>query len=150
MNKKRVILLVILILYAAMIFIFSHQSDVASQASSNVVTGALSEVVTDVSTNEYDFNFLSYIVRKIAHIIIYAGFSLILFLNIREYKKDLKLVSLLTVLGTFLYACTDEFHQTFIKGRTGQFSDVLLDTASGLIMTFMLYVIFRRFTIEKN
>jgi VanZ family protein len=30
-----------------------------------------------------------------------------------------------------LYAASDEFHQTFVPGRTGQLSDVLVDTAGG-------------------
>ena len=28
----------------------------------------------------------------------------------------------------FLYACTDEYHQTFVPTRTGQFKDVLVDS----------------------
>lgn len=32
----------------------------------------------------------------------------------------------------FLYACTDEFHQLFSDGRSGQIKDVLIDTFGGL------------------
>ena len=28
----------------------------------------------------------------------------------------------------FIYACTDEFHQLFIAGRSGEFMDVMIDT----------------------
>ena len=31
-----------------------------------------------------------------------------------------------------LYAVTDEFHQLFVPGRSGQFSDVVLDSAGAL------------------
>ena len=32
----------------------------------------------------------------------------------------------------FLHACSDEFHQSFIPGRSGQLSDVLLDFSGAL------------------
>ena len=43
----------------------------------------------------------------------------------------------LAILFVFLYACTDEFHQLFIEGRSGRFRDVLIDTAGG----FLCYII---------
>lgn len=48
----------------------------------------------------------------------------------------------LAVLCTFLVASADEFHQTFVPGRTGQFSDVLLDTSGGLVACFIVWLIF--------
>ena len=33
----------------------------------------------------------------------------------------------------FIYACTDEYHQTFVSGRTGQFTDSLIDTFGGTL-----------------
>ena len=35
--------------------------------------------------------------------------------------------------AVFLYACTDEFHQRFVPGRAGLFSDVLIDTLGGFL-----------------
>lgn len=34
---------------------------------------------------------------------------------------------------TFLYACSDEFHQTFVPGRLGCVSDVLIDTVGAWV-----------------
>ncbi|MBQ3466792.1 MAG: VanZ family protein, partial [Oscillospiraceae bacterium] len=36
------------------------------------------------------------------------------------------------LLFCFLYACSDEFHQLFVPGRAGMFSDVLIDTVGVL------------------
>ena len=33
----------------------------------------------------------------------------------------------------FIYACSDEFHQAFVPGRVGQFSDVLIDMIGVLV-----------------
>ena len=32
-----------------------------------------------------------------------------------------------------IYASTDEIHQLFVGGRSGRFTDVLIDTAGGFI-----------------
>jgi len=39
-----------------------------------------------------------------------------------------------------LYAASDEFHQSFVPGRTGQFSDVVVDTLGGAIGLGLLWL----------
>ena len=41
----------------------------------------------------------------------------------------------------FIYSLTDEYHQLFINGRTGQFSDCLIDTLGAIIGMIILYII---------
>jgi VanZ family protein len=46
-----------------------------------------------------------------------------------------------SALHSFLYACSDEYHQTFVEGRIGQFSDVLIDMVgvfAGILFVFLL------------
>ena len=50
----------------------------------------------------------------------------------------------LGLLSTFLVASADEYHQTFLPGRTGMFSDVLLDTSGGLLMCVLVWFFFWR------
>jgi VanZ family protein len=45
-----------------------------------------------------------------------------------------------TLLIVFLYACSDEYHQSFVPGRTALFSDVCIDTAGGTIGLFILFI----------
>jgi VanZ family protein len=52
--------------------------------------------------------------------------------------------AVLGLIGTFLTASADEFHQTFLPGRTGQFSDVLLDTCGALLFTLIVAMQWRR------
>ena len=46
------------------------------------------------------------------------------------------------------YAATDEFHQLFVPGRSGQLKDVLIDTAGGALglglLALILYLKRRR------
>ena len=43
-----------------------------------------------------------------------------------------------------LYACSDEVHQTFVAGRSGEVLDVLIDTVGGSLATILYYLIYRR------
>ena len=56
-----------------------------------------------------------------------------------EYK--LVLISILVVL---LYSISDEVHQLFVPGRSGEAFDVMIDTMGGFISTNILYLIYRR------
>ncbi|MEW8956524.1 VanZ family protein, partial [Clostridium sp.] len=50
----------------------------------------------------------------------------------------LKYAQWYSVIFSFLYAVTDEFHQTFIPGRVGSFKDVLIDTTGALICAIVI------------
>ena len=56
--------------------------------------------------------------------------------------SDAKLF-LLALCSSFLYACTDELHQLFVSGRSGQFTDVLIDTLGALFGCLLLLMIRR-------
>ncbi len=49
----------------------------------------------------------------------------------------------------FLYACSDEFHQSFVPGRGPAFRDVLIDTSGGAFAYIVTSVI-NRFKIGKK
>ena len=64
--------------------------------------------------------------RKFMHASVYLILS-ILVLNAFKVS-NIKYIYLYTLIFCFIYACSDEYHQTFILGRTGKFIDVIIDT----------------------
>lgn len=99
--RTKVIASLAVAVWMIVIFAFSHQPN------SNEVT----------KTYFGDFN---YWVRKASHVTEYA----ILFILTRfAVGSDWR-----SFLITVLYACTDEWHQTFVAGRTGTPEDVLIDS----------------------
>ena len=46
---------------------------------------------------------------------------------------------MLSFLGGVFYAGTDEFHQLFVEGRSGQLSDVFVDGAGVLVGMTVFY-----------
>ena len=49
--------------------------------------------------------------------------------------------AILGVLSVFLVACADEYHQSFLPGRTSTFTDVLLDTCGALIVNTIVFLV---------
>ena len=62
------------------------------------------------------------------------------------YKKTV----IISFLGTFLYACSDEFHQLFIYGRSGEFRDVMIDSTGGIIGLLLIIFIVKYKQINKK
>ena len=111
---------IIIIALMAIIFCFSASPANTSQAMSNSVADL--------------FNLPHQLTRKIAHFILFGLLGAAWYYYLRALGRFTPgFTSLGSLLFVFLYALIDEFHQTFIPGRSGQFSDILLDTAAGLV-----------------
>ena len=81
--------------------------------------------------------------RKCMHATEYLILSILILNWLRNYEiKEWKAV-VISIIISFLYACTDEFHQLFIDGRTSQFTDVLIDTSGAILGVAMINVAIR-------
>ena len=136
-----------LLVIMCMICIFSFSADDASESTrkSDDVIVKISEVVlgeklTKTEKKDYIDKFVV-LVRKTAHFSIYLLLGFLLLSLLSEYMKVGYLAILLAVLFSFLYACSDEFHQMFVPGRAGSMIDVLIDT-SGATTGCCLYYFF--------
>ena len=90
---------------------------------------------------------VSFFVRKTGHFSEYgilAGLILILlftFEEVRNTRKHIIMGAVVTDLICMIYASTDEFHQTFVDGRSGKSADVLIDTSGTVFATIILCLI---------
>jgi vanZ family protein len=131
--KRHAKLLISLLLIFQMLFIFTMSSfgSDSSNAQSGQIIQVLRQVFPSLShTSGPDTSVLTFIVRKTAHFTEYAILGILFYFFYRQIlpqKNGLRLF-VLAILSSFLYACTDEIHQLFVPGRSGQFTDVLVDT----------------------
>ena len=82
-------------------------------------------------------------IRKYAHMAEYTLLAMTSAMFYRELTCESvpKWALCCSALHSFLYACSDEYHQTFVEGRIGQFSDVLIDMVgvfAGILFVFLL------------
>ena len=82
---------------------------------------------------------MSFPVRKAAHMTEYLVFYCTVRFGLHfMYRTSNVKRRLLTALAiVFLYACTDEFHQLFVPGRAGRFTDVLIDCFGCAVVTLI-------------
>lgn len=82
---------------------------------------------------------MSFPIRKTAHMTEYLVFYCTVRFGLHfTYRISNMKRRLLTALAiVFLYACTDEFHQLFVPGRAGRFTDVLIDCFGVTVVTLV-------------
>ena len=89
--------------------------------------------------------FIHYFVRKAAHMTEYFLLTLSLQLPLAawlSHRLTPKLRIFLGFTATVLFAALDEFHQTFVPGRSGNFTDVCIDSTGALIASLCLLLFF--------
>lgn len=81
--------------------------------------------------------------RKCMHASEYFVLSILIYNCLKKFKISGWKTVIIPIGIAFLYACTDEFHQLFIDGRTSQFTDVLIDTFGAILGVAMINVAIR-------
>ena len=141
----KVVKICFLVLWMALIFSFSNQRDVES---SKVSDGFIDRTVVKIYkvfneniTKEKESEIIekyTYPIRKLAHYTLYFVLGILAFLVVKDYSINKKLI-IYSLLICFLYACSDEFHQLFIIGRSASIKDVIIDTFGSLCGISILY-----------
>jgi len=134
------------------IFYFSHQE----AAESSKLSGGIVENI--FSLNERIFTLelpieerihwielLETIIRKAAHMTEYGILAIALSYGFYVYDKRGISLIVWSEASAVLYAATDEFHQLFIPGRSGQVTDVFIDGLGAFLGCLLFYMISKRF-----
>lgn len=160
MNKNilkhiiRYLLMICIVIVCCTIFRFSSEQSTESSRTSVGVTKFIVSIIwqdnPEVNTDTL-INTIHPIIRKVAHFSIYLLLGTLVmccaqtFKGCKEYKFDV------SVMLCFFYACTDEFHQLFVPGRSGEFTDVCLDTVGatfGILLVMIIVWIVEKIKIE--
>lgn len=142
MNKEilkhiiRYILMIFIIGVCCTIFNFSAENGTQSSSTSQKVARVIVMLINkNLSENEIEnqVNLIQPYLRKLAHFSVYMLLGMLVMLCACTFKGRKLLKFDISVIFNFLYACTDEFHQLFIPGRSGEFRDVSIDTFGALL-----------------
>lgn len=142
-KKRRIISAILIILNCMVIFKFSSQNSEKSSATSGVVVDKVVNTITTVNKTvkkESLKDKVTFIVRKSAHFSIYTllGIFLMNFTNTFNISRKRKL--LICILFGLCYAASDEFHQSFVGGRSSEIRDVCIDTC-GVIFGNLIVIL---------
>ena len=136
----------LVVLWMTVIFCFTAQN---GDESGNLSSGVTHLVMTALNQlfqlgwNEVQLLEMvalwDYPIRKLAHMTEFGILSVLMFHAIKNYKfvDSIKKRYLFAWLGAVAYAVTDEFHQLFVPGRSGNLFDVCVD-ATGVTVALCL------------
>lgn len=160
-NKIKIIISWCLVfIWMVVIFSYSNMDSTKSNTQSKDTINKVIETTIDTSNKigiidekptigekQLIIDKLNKPLRKCMHFTVYCILALLLLNTINKTKVKNKYF--ITIIICFLYAITDEYHQTFISGRTGQFSDVLIDTI-GATTGIIIYNIIKQLIRKKD
>ena len=140
----------LMLLVMVFIFVMSAQDGDDSGALSNgFLSTVLARLVESLHPERFGWS-VELVLRKCAHMFEFFCLSITSFLFFGELlnaqRHRLLQCSVAALAWSFLYACTDEWHQTFVPGRAGRFTDVLIDSCGALIGV-LLALLLRRLTV---
>lgn len=133
-----------------LIFSFSAQPAAASGEISSSFSSRLVERVSGLMGVSLSAEKLAravttieYPVRKAAHMTEYAVMGLLSFAFYETWGAVGRRRYWLAFGTAVLYAATDEFHQLFVPGRSGQLYDVCIDAAGALLGLLCWYFLIK-------
>lgn len=145
---RKVIKIILVLLWMTMIFLLSNEEAVKSSKKSDGLIIKSVELFTgkslSVQEKEKVLKYLVFPVRKCAHLSLYLILGILVISLLREYMVINTKLVLLSLLICFLYACSDEIHQLFVPGRSGEVRDVLIDILGASLGVFFYYLFFRK------
>jgi VanZ family protein len=160
-DKTKVLMWLPAIFMMVIIFQFSTANGKQSAGLSLKLTEQLVDVIIDTAnlelSQEEKIDMLEVIhtpIRKLGHMAEYGMLALTLAfpLYFCHHKRGRKLVIWCEGIG-ILYACTDEIHQLIVPERSGQLTDVLIDSIGltlGLIFFLLVLQVINRFLRKRT
>ena len=139
MKKKTFIIAVswvAVLICMAVIFCFSAQSATQSQELSDLFAFLLK------------LPFGSFIIRKGAHFLEFAGLATLIFNAL--YQSFGFLRPFISIILTSAYAASDEIHQLFVEGRACRIFDWFVDLSGAICAIAFLYLIIKLFSRIKR
>lgn len=126
------------LIWMAVIFTFSafpaRQSTEQSVTVTGVIIGTICHFTGQSALMQQELTaFWEPVVRKLAHM---SEYALLMFLWLRPLSRTVLRIRkgmAAAILICLLFASSDEFHQTFVAGRAGRATDVLIDMSGALI-----------------
>ncbi|HLR42962.1 MAG TPA: VanZ family protein [Pseudogracilibacillus sp.] len=148
MKRKYIFAWLLVLIWMGCIFYLSHQPASESSKLSAGVMATILQVMQAIFPYSVEVSAFHSFVRKGAHFFAYFLLGILLYRALWGKWRHF----LLALFIAFLYAVSDEVHQLFIPGRSGEVRDVLIDSAgaaTGILLYILLLRLLRRWVMIK-
>ena len=129
---KKMFKLTLLIGWMLLIFLFSNDTgEVSTKKSDGLIIGTIEFLLERDLTDAEKIKYVDWFVtpvRKGAHLLVYFVLGYLMIYTLKEFRLVDKRTYIYAVILCMLYAVSDEVHQYFVPGRSGEVVDVGIDT----------------------
>ena len=146
MNKKLAIGYVAMAAWMVVIFVLSSEGHDASSGRSDAIVHTLQSVGLGFAPTDV----LTFLTRKAAHTVAYLLLGVLAYRAVRQHNLPAKRVAVIAVCIVVAYAISDEVHQLFVPGRSGEPRDVLIDSGAGVIGVAAAYYVYSKYLLQKS
>lgn len=126
-------------IWMGVIFYLSNQPATDSSELSNGIAEMCVAMIQSIFPIELTPASIHFFIRKGAHFFAYFTLGILTTYALRKNRRQKWIAFFICVI----YAISDEIHQLFIPGRSGEIRDVLLDS-TGALIGIILYVIIQK------
>jgi len=157
---KCVILWMFVIAWMFNILSFSSQPAELSKQRSGYIVEFIQKTMEKLGGESFlksvDKNQMDHYVRKAAHIFNYLVLTLLLLFALRNTPLISMIITKSNQVFFFswgiamVFSVFDEFYQTFIPGRSGLVSDVIIDHIGILLGILVVYIMYKRISKQRQ
>ena len=147
--KRKYLKWAMVLAWMIVIFVFSGQNGDDSSSNNRFIVDMFKSI--GINLDSVLGSQVNFIIRKLAHMTEYFVLFMLIYNALKidvRFGKNL----MISIIIVFLYASSDEIHQSFVPGRACMFRDVMIDTAgAGVAMLGTIIVTYKkRSTLKKR
>ena len=141
---KKILLWCAVIFVSIQIYGFSSKTATESSGESGRIAHNIVEIINkfiEMEDNQKDdvFFVVHHTIRKCAHLTEYFILTVLVFFLARNYGLKRSVCAIISLGYCIVFATTDEIHQLFIEGRSGEIRDVLIDFSGGVLANVCIF-----------
>ncbi len=149
LSANFVLSVLVALAWSVVIFLFSAQDgNESSGLSGQIITTLCNLFGYTPDSNALDF--ISFCIRKAAHMTEFGLLGLLVLNAIYLGFGAFKGIYPSAFVIASIYAASDEIHQLFVPGRSGQFTDWLIDNAGILLWLIITWGIIKVISSRKQ
>lgn len=145
MRAKKVICIILVIIWMSAMFWFSNQQGAGSSSTSKKVSEIIVNIIDikqhySETQREQIIKLIEPVIRKLAHYTLYAIGGILIANCIYQFCDKEKRVIIISAIIGIAYAASDETHQLMVPGRSGSIKDVIIDSI-GILTGIALFLL---------
>ena len=151
---KKYVFTVLMVIWMAIIFVMSARDGNESGDMSHNVGRLIGRIfmpgfeqMKEDDQEAYAEN-IDFYVRKTAHAMEYTILGVLA--SLCFYYYEIRHYAVMGFLLGVLYAASDEIHQVFVPGRSGQLTDVMLDSCGVLAGSLTCFLVIKRIRTYRS